>query len=157
MPISSDMRVPLPKVSRLVLAIVFALATAETAAARPRKHRVERSAAPSITRDCGGTPIIMQGLECPKGSVRDEDRPTRRAERPRAFPRGSGGAYQPLVPSPGGLRSPTLQPAVGPYQPPPINSFSDRATQCVHSFPLNAGLGNNPTNRDAYVRSCVNN
>jgi hypothetical protein len=100
----------------------------------------------------------MQGLECANGSVRDEDRPTRRAERPRPLPRGSGGAYQPLVPSPGGLPSLTpLQRPAGPYQPPPINSFSDRATQCFHSFPLNAGMGNNPLNRDAYVRSCVNN
>ena len=101
----------------------------------------------------------MQGLECQKGSVREEGRPTQRADRPRAFPRGSGAAYQPLVPSPsGGLSTLTpLQRPAGPYQPPPINSFSDRATQCFHSFPLNAGLGNNPTNRDAYVRSCVNN
>ena len=49
------------------------------------------------------------------------------------------------------------QPTLAPYQPPPINSVSDRVTQCLHTFPLNAGLGNNPTNRDFYVRSCVNN
>ncbi len=38
----------------------------------------------------------------------------------------------------------------------PINTFSDRITNCLHSFPLNAGLGNNPTERDFYVRSCAN-
>jgi len=30
-------------------------------------------------------------------------------------------------------------------------------TNCLHSFPLNARLANNPANRDLYVRSCVNN
>src|SRR5262249_42035993 len=107
---------------------------------------------PSITQDCGGTPIIMQGLECPKTPAADGDHAKQRPHGP--FPRGSGAAYQPLVPP-----SPTLlrPPAVAPYQPPPINSFSDRATQCVHSFTFNAGLGNNPLNRDAYIRSCVNN
>ena len=30
-------------------------------------------------------------------------------------------------------------------------------TNCLHLLPLNAGLGNNPANRDLYVRSCVNN
>jgi hypothetical protein len=36
------------------------------------------------------------------------------------------------------------------------NSFSDRVTRCNHSFPLNAGIGNNPTDRDSYVRQCAN-
>jgi hypothetical protein len=42
------------------------------------------------------------------------------------------------------------------YQPPPINSFSDRVTQYNHSFTFNAGIGNNPVGRDAYVASCAN-
>jgi len=98
----------------------------------------------------------MQGLEWPKTPARNEHRPNERAERPRTIPRGSS-AYIPPVPSP---RTPSLmpvQPSVAPYQPPPINSFSDRATQCIHSFTFNAGVGNNPTDRDAYTRSCVNN
>jgi hypothetical protein len=40
--------------------------------------------------------------------------------------------------------------------PPPINSFSDRVTQCNQSYTFNAGVGNNPVGRDAYVRSCAN-
>ncbi|MFL6799720.1 MAG: hypothetical protein ACJ8F3_20175 [Xanthobacteraceae bacterium] len=40
--------------------------------------------------------------------------------------------------------------------PPPIDSFSDRVSRCNHSFTFNAGVGNNPLDRDAYVRSCVN-
>jgi hypothetical protein len=60
------------------------------------------------------------------------------------------------VPAPSVPSAIVSQPSVGVYKPPPINSFSDRVTQCQHSFPLNAGLGNNPTNRDFYVRYCAN-
>jgi hypothetical protein len=60
----------------------------------------------------------------------------------------------PPVPSPSPL---PLQPALPVYKPPPINSVGDRVTNCLHSFRLNAGLGNSPTNRGFYVRSCVNN
>ena len=55
----------------------------------------------------------------------------------------------------GGLpRTPLLvqPPAVAPYNPPPISNPSERVMQLNQSFPLNAGLGNNPTNRDGYVR-----
>jgi hypothetical protein len=78
----------------------------------------------------------------------------------RKIPRGSAIYVPPPVPSPRGTPpSPMLlqPPPVAPYQPPAINSFSGRVTQCLYSFPLNAGLGNNPTDRDTYVRSCVNN
>ena len=57
----------------------------------------------------------------------------------------------------GGLpRTPLLvpqPPAVAPYNPPSINSFSDQVIQFDQSFQTNKGLGNNPTGRDAYVRS----
>lgn len=143
------------KVLSLILTVVFALGAAETSSARP-KHRVE---APGMTRDDGGTPIIMQGLERPKRPVPDDDHPKQRAERPRMLPRGSSGYYLPPIrpPSGGPASALVIRPSPAPYKPPPINSFSDRATQCVHSFPLNAGMGNNPVDRDAYVRSCVNN
>jgi hypothetical protein len=105
------------------LVVVFALAPAEAASARAKKHRGERPVAPTVERsvlpitlDESGTPIIML----------------------------------PPVPSPSPL---PLQPALPVYKPPPINSVGDRVTNCLHSFPLNAGLGNNPTNRDFYVRS----
>jgi hypothetical protein len=44
-------------------------------------------------------------------------------------------------------------PAVTPYNPPAINSLSDQVIQSDQSFQMNRGLGNNPTGRDAYVRS----
>jgi hypothetical protein len=62
----------------------------------------------------------------------------------------------PPLPAPSGPSAIVSQPSVGVYKPPPINSFSDRVTPCLHSFPLTAGLGNNPTNRDFYVRYCAN-
>ena len=134
-------------------AILFALATAQPAAARAKKHRVERSVPPAVTLN-HGTPIIMQGLTWPKRPAPETDQPQQRAERPRMAPRGSSSYVPPSV-APSPMLSP--QPTVTPYQPAPINSFSDRVTQCLHSFSFNAGLGNNPIGRDAYVRSCANN
>jgi hypothetical protein len=55
----------------------------------------------------------------------------------------------------GGLpRTPLMgqSPAVAPYNPPPINNPSEEIMQSNQSFPLNRGLGNNPTDRDTYVR-----
>jgi hypothetical protein len=40
--------------------------------------------------------------------------------------------------------------------PPSRPSFSDRVTNCIHSYPLNAGIGNNPTDQQAYIRQCAN-
>jgi hypothetical protein len=57
-------------------------------------------------------------------------------------------------------RTPLLEPAppaVTPYNPPAINSLSDRVIQSDQSFQLDRGLGNNPTGRDAYVRSQLGN
>ncbi|MBM3528904.1 MAG: hypothetical protein FJX62_12505 [Alphaproteobacteria bacterium] len=82
----------------------------------------------------------------------------RRAERPR--PRGSSTYIPPPVPSPSAANSPpppsALAPGPGVYQPPRLNTFGDRVTNCIHSAPLNAGIGNNPADRQAYVRQCAN-
>src|SRR6476646_710183 len=69
---------------------------------------------------------------------------------PRLTARGSGGPYIAPV-----QRTPSLtltQPSTGPYIPPPISNPSAQINQLNQSFPLNGGLGNNPTNRDAYIR-----
>jgi hypothetical protein len=68
---------------------------------------------------------------------------------------------QPPVPSPfigppPSINGPLSQPSFRASQPPRLNSFSDRVTSCLHSFPLAGGQGNNPSERDAYVRSCAN-
>jgi hypothetical protein len=152
---SLHMKLPLPNVLIPTLAVIVVVATAETALARPKKHRVERPPQPALIQEEHGTPTIMQGLEWPKRPARSEDQSKERAERPRTIPRGSS-TYMPPVPAPGVPSAIAAQPSVGVYKPPPINSFSDRVSQCLHSFPLNAGRGNNPINRDFYVRSCAN-
>src|SRR4029453_17608846 len=119
----------------LPVAVLLALATAQTASARVKKHRVERSVPPAVTVE-HGTPIIMQGLAWPKSPAPGERQPQQRVERPRTVPRGSSG-YVPPAPLP----PPTLsQPlAIAPYQPPPINNPSERIMEYNQSFPLNRG------------------
>src|SRR6516165_11173731 len=155
------MSVPLSRMVTLAVAVVV-LAVATTASARPKKHSAERTAKHSAERtatpttNCYGTPIIMQGMDCPRRSARGEEQeqeqeqPTKRAERPRVTARGSGGSYAPARLSTPSL--PLSQPSAGVYIPPPVNNPSAQINQLNQSFPLNGGLGNNPTNRDAYIR-----
>jgi len=97
----------------------------------------------------GGRPLKRPQRVDPKS---DAD-PKKRTE-PKARPRGSSGYVAPTpLPRTGPI---VTSPAPEVYRPPPINSFSDRVTNCNHSFPLNAGVGNNPTDRSAYVRQCAN-
>jgi hypothetical protein len=55
-------------------------------------------------------------------------------------------------------RTPLIEqgPAVAPYNPPALNNPSERVMQSDQSFQLNRGIGNNPTNRDEYVREQLN-
>jgi hypothetical protein len=139
------------RIVTLALAVLV-LGTAATASARPKKQSAERTTTPATM--CDGTPIIMQGMECSRrparGEQHEQSQPAQRAERPRLTARGSSGAYIAPV-----QRAPSLtlsQPSAGPYIPPPVNNPSERINQLNQSFPLNGGLGNNPTNRDAYIR-----
>jgi hypothetical protein len=147
------MSVPLSRMVALALAVLV-LGAATSASARPKKHiqRAERTA--TTTTNCYGTPIIMQGMDCPRRTARGEEQEqeqvTKRAERPRVTRRGSSGAYNPALLSPPSL--PLSQPSAGVYIPPPVANPSAQINQLNHSFPLNGGLGNNPTNRDAYIR-----
>jgi hypothetical protein len=106
--------------------------------------------------DANGTPIIMKDSRTRPKSEREE-RPSQRAERPRKIPRGSS-AYVAPIPLPNTSRSSGIAapPPVTTYNPPPINNPSERINQLNHSFPFNSGLGNNPTDRDAYVRYNLN-
>src|ERR1700722_4012688 len=51
-------------------------------------------------------------------------------------------------------RTPLIEqgPADAPYNPPAVNDPSERVMQSDQSFQLDRGIGNNPTNRDEYVR-----
>jgi hypothetical protein len=152
----------------IILVAVLAVATFDAAAARTRK--APKKEAPSIVRDLDGTPIIMQGYRSPRvrsngeaGTFPDESRPdNQRTERARTVRRGSSSftGIPPVNPSPNSSNSPPAgvltKPAPELYRPPPITTYGDRVTNCIHSFPLNAGIGNNPTNQQSYVRQCAN-
>ena len=144
------MSVPLSGIVALACAVLV-LGAATTASARPKKHGAERTA--TLTTNCYGTPIIMQGMDCPRRSARGEEPEQEQlpsAQRPRLTARGSSGSYAPAR-----LSTPSLplpQPSASVYIPPPVNNPSAHINQLNHSFPLNGGLGLNPTNRDAYIR-----
>lgn len=115
---------------------------------------------PAIAQSDYGTPNIMieeggRPLKRSPGIVIDQDgKPVKKKAEPKVKPRGS--SYVPP------MTLPRTEPVVvapaspGVYRPPPINSFGDRVIGCNHSFPLNSGIGNNPTDRSAYVRQCAN-
>jgi hypothetical protein len=127
----------------------FVLGTATAASARPKKPSVVRS--PSPTTACYGTPIIMQGLDCPEHAARWQGprRGPEGVERPHVIARGSGGSYAAPLPRTPLLTSPT---PTAPYVPPPVSNPSERIIQLNQSFPLYGGIGNNPADRDSYLR-----
>jgi hypothetical protein len=137
-------------VAFVVAALV--LGTAATASAGPKKDSTARSS--SSTTSCNGTPVIMQGLDCPQRPGRGEQEYAERSKHPRITAPGGSSYVAPLA-----SRPPSLipQPSVTPYVPPPISNPSERITQFNHSFPLNGGLGLNPTDRDSYIRYNFNN
>ena len=55
-------------------------------------------------------------------------------------------------------RTPLIEqgPAVTPYNPPALSNPSTGVMQSDRSFPLSRGIGNNPSNRDEYVREQLN-
>jgi hypothetical protein len=96
----------------------------------------------------------MQGMGCPqrpaRGGEQAGEQAPKGAERRRFTTRGSSGSYIAPV-----QRTPSLalpQPSASPYTPPPIANPSERIKQLNESFPLNGGLGLNPSNRDDYIR-----
>jgi hypothetical protein len=151
--IYTSMSVPLSRTVTLALAVLV-LGAAATASARPKKQSVDPASTP--TTMCDGTPIIMQGLDCSRRPARgaQQEQATERAERPRVTRRGSGGPYVAPLQRPPSLT--LTQPSVGSYIPPPINNPSERINQLNQSFPLDRGLGNNPTDRGTYIRYNLN-
>ena len=159
----NTMAYPLSKVFIVALA-GFAVGVADTASAQPKKERVERSFgyAPSVPNimvdvDEHGTPIIMKDSHARPKKPEGEDRKSKRAEHPRKIPRGSS-AYVAPIQLPNTSRSSGIvaPPPVTTYNPPPINNHSERINQLNQSFQFNRGLGNNPTDRDAYIRYNLN-
>ena len=137
----------LSRIAAFAVAVVL-VGTAATASARPKKPSPEPASTAIMT--CDGTPIIMQGLDCKKRPAGGEEQTTKRTARRPGTARGSGSVYAPAPLSPPSLGLP--QQSAAPYIPPPVSNPSAQINQLNHSFPLDRGLGNNPTDRDAYIR-----
>jgi hypothetical protein len=145
----------------LAVAMVLAVGALWPAMAQTGQQGPDAQVASDGTlQDYHGAPIIMQGLKQTENRPSEETKAAAPAKRPRQTPRGSGGYIPPPVPSPSGPNSPPpavlLQPPPQPYKPPPIKSFSDRVIDCTHSYPLNKGIRNNPTDQQMYIRQCAN-
>ena len=155
------MSVPLAKIVALAVAVLLLGADA-TASARPKRHPAAQRPAAQVTTNCDGTPIIMQGMPCrqlparaaEQATEQTGEQPPKGAERRRLTTRGSGGPYVPSV-----QRTPSRrlsQPSGSVYTPPAIANPSERIKDLNSSFPLNGGLGLNPSNRDEYIRYNLN-
>ena len=156
-----NMSVPVSRIVGLAVAVLLLGADA-TASARPKRHPVAQRPPAQVTTNCDGTPIIMQGMPCRQRPARAAEQATEQtgeqapkgAERRRLTTRGSGGPYVPSV-----QRTPSLslqQPSGSVYTPPAIANPSERIKDLNSSFPLNGGLGLNPSNRDDYIRYNLN-
>ena len=163
------MRVSLIKTVTLGLAAVMVVGTLDAASARQKKkHRSSRPAVTETDRipgtlvpvDRDGTPIIMQGYRSPRMMRDGTAQPAERADRPVKIPRGSGTYIPPPDPSPYARNSPPAaaltQPAPQPYNPPPITTFGDRVNNAIHAYPLERGLGNNPSDQQQFIRQRAN-
>ena len=151
------MQAPRSRILTIALAAVLALGTMDAALARHKKHRAKPPVTPSITRDYDGTPIIMRGPDAPRPRImREEEPPKQGVERPRVIPRGSSTYIPPPVPSPYANPPPPLTQPPAVYQPPPIRSFGDRVIDAIHAYPLEKGIGNNPTDQQMFIRQRAN-
>jgi hypothetical protein len=167
------MQVSKAKILTMTLAAVLVAATLDDAAARHRRHSRATSTSHKIVRSTSpeaafwgnlvpvenGTPIIMKGFHPSKAAPGDAQ-PRQHAGRPLKIPRGSSTYIPPPVPSPYSANSPPApaltQPTVQPYNPPPITTFSDRVNSAIQAYPLEKGLGNNPTDQQQFIRQRLN-
>jgi hypothetical protein len=157
------------KMLTFALSAVMALGTVDSAVARHRKHPQQHRPVTHNSSEAAfwgnlvpmenGVPVIMKGYHPPR-SVSEEAAPQRRADSPVKIPRGSSTYIPPPNPSPYSSNSPPAaaltQPAPAPYQPPPITTFSDRVNGAIQAYPLQNGVGNNPTDQQSFIRQRVN-
>ena len=123
---------PTIKALSLALTILYAAAAFQPALARDRNTH--------------GVPDIM---------VEERGAPAKKKKvAPRARPYSSSYVPSLTLPRSEPVRVAPASPGV--YTPPPINSFGDRATGAIHSYPLQRGIGNNPTDMQMYIRQNAN-
>ena len=157
-----NMQARYSKTLTVVLAAVLALVALDAASARTKKHHTAPEAAfwRGLVPTENGVPVIMKGYHPPAPPTEGGTQP--RADRPIKIPRGSSTYIPPVNPAPNYSGYPSAasgmpaQPTVQPYNPPPINTFSDRVTGAIHAYPLEKGIGNNPTDQQSFIRQRVN-
>ena len=105
---------------------------------------------PVVARDRNtyGVPDIM--VDEPGKSVKK----SKKGAGPKARPRSS--SYVPSMTLPRSEPARVAPASPGVYTPPPITSFGDRARDAIHSYPLQKGIGNNPTDMQMYIRQNAN-
>ena len=157
----------------LTLAAILTVGTVSHAAARQRHHATHPVHTATSSAEAAfwsglsvpeenGTPVIMRGFHPPKAVPTDVEPEQQVGRRRVHIPRGSSSYVDipPPIPSPSGLNSPPAaaltQPIVQPYRPPPIVTPGDKAIDAIHAFPLQGGIGNNPTNQQEFIRQRVN-
>jgi hypothetical protein len=163
-----NMQALISKALIVALAALIPLATLDAASARTKKQRATHSRSTgeaafwSGVRTDGGTPIIMKGYR-PSASPGGEpmlEKPQQRSDRPVRIPRGSSTYIPPVNPSPYSVNSPPAsaltRPTVQPYNPPPITTFSDKVNSAIQAYPLEKGIGNNPTDPQMFLRQRLN-
>jgi hypothetical protein len=144
----------------VALAAALMLAHADGALARSKKSSPGDDLGVQV--DSYGVPIIMKGYRSDGGKANragteQPEQSGKQASRPVRVPRGSSTYIPPPVPSPyGSTVGVTTGQAVQPYNPPPITTFGDRVNNAIQSYPLNKGLGNNPTDMQMYIRQNSN-
>jgi hypothetical protein len=160
------MRISKTDALMLPLAALLAVASAHQADART-KHRVQAASSSAESAFWSGlsvpvengTPVIMRNFHPSKAGSSNMEPGERRSVR---VPRGSSSYIDipPSVPSRNSANSPPAaalaQPIVQPYKPPPIVTPGDKAIDAIHAFPLQGGIGNNPTNQQEFIRQRVN-
>jgi hypothetical protein len=105
---------------------------------------------PVLARDRNtyGVPDIM--VEEPGQSVKK----SKKGVAPKARPRSS--SYVPAMTLPRSQPARVAPASPGVYTPPPITSYGDRTRDAIHSYPLQKGIGNNPTDMQMYIRQNAN-
>jgi hypothetical protein len=140
------------KLLTAALATLLILTYSDAGLARSKKAGSSGDASVmGIQRDASGTPIIMKGFRSSRADTKRAAvaRSGRQAYRSVRIPRGSSTS----IPSTAGT---TTGQAVQPYNPPRITTFSDRVSNSIQSYPLQKGLGNNPTDQQMYIRQNSN-
>jgi hypothetical protein len=135
----------------LIAALAASLTFLHADAALARSKKSSSSNDLGIQRDSNGVPIIMKGFRSDRGKATRAGvaRSGKIATRSARISRGSSSAVLPRTGT-------TTGQAVQPYNPPRITTPGDRTTNAIHSYPLQKGLGNNPTDQQMYIRQNSN-